>query len=281
MMKPNSQTPHGPEPLRVGCEEAGQPAQPPMSLRRLSYQAQRDINYFVGGLDESSRKSVQICADLKAGADLMQVAAEQHIELDTLLAARNEIKKLTEQTGSADDLVRSEIIHVLLDLSPSTERSPVQAEAVQETPREDKLQLTAKAMAEKDASAQYIIHRLINKFSEDEQKTLLPDYLATDRNDQKRVTELTLKYGSRFLEAENEFADLAEALKCSVTDLRNAVGIVRGGGTVAAEHLHPKKVVIHPELNPRTAKTIIISRGLQKEPVTERIKKSIRRFLAK
>jgi hypothetical protein len=244
-----------------------QSSQSPVSLRRLSYQAQRDINYFVNGLDESFRSPVRIAANLNAGADLEKVASESDIAADTLLAAREEIKRLIEQTGSADDLVKREIER-LLGPGPAAESPAAQPEAAPVAEQD-------KVMSPDDH-----VRQLINKFSEVEQAALLPDYLASDRNDRLRVSKMTQEYGLRFLAAENEFSEMAEQLGCTVESLRNAVGIVRKGGTVVADHLTPKNVVIQPEVNPPTAEAVVISPG-QKEPVSERIRRGFRQIFGR
>lgn len=100
------------------------------------------------------------------------------------------------------------------------------------------------------------IHRFASSLTA-EMKDALQDYLRLDRNDRKKVTEMTARYGPSIMQLDYKVAKLAEKIECSVDELRGALAIVMRGGRVVTDNLRPKKVVIDPSVDPRRQPTVI------------------------
>lgn len=244
-MKPSSEAPHT-------AENSSDVR--PVGLRRLSYQAQREIFLFVEGLsDGSSRVSVEICAGLKKGEDLAAVAAERNIEVEKLRTAQKLIQGIVQQTGGAEDLVKNEIMQRLGRANPVAVPETVDGTSASrqpETPTDE-------------------LRQFITQFSRE--KVL--GYLGIDRDNPQQVNDLVNRYQILALQMEHGMTMLAEKYGCSVEDMRKATNIVLKGGTVVRDHLQPKKVVVRPETDPRKAKTVLIRRP--DDPVFSRLKKKI------
>jgi len=286
-----------------------------------SYKPRGVIDHFLeeeitGNRREVMRIYVSLTNDAVTNdAALERVAVEEKVPLESLRDARDAVQVLIRKTGADADIVKKGIVERLQNLSPADKSSPVQTEtgspsasqsvpdeqgtlvselplasnnleddtvatAVQEVPSDKGIQPAASPQTNHIQSS---IMEFVGQLSEVEKKTLLPAYWGTDRKSPEKVMKLITKYGERALELDRDLTLLAEKLGCKgkVEAIEEAVTIVLKGGNVVADHLHRQKVIINPEAHPRTAKTVLISRGESRTPILARVGGVIRHFLKK
>lgn len=98
-----------------------------------TYKPEGVIDQFLKGLSDQPKKIIKLYVVLKDDADLLsQVAAQEGVSLESLIAAQKAVQRLVETSGTTEDVIKRAILERLHDASAAPPAETVQPQQPQD-----------------------------------------------------------------------------------------------------------------------------------------------------